>query len=65
MSAINDEIGDLARDAEASLVKVIKDSAGDPEWAHAAADDILCEVLRRLGYNKLIDLYEDVEKWYA
>jgi predicted RNA-binding Zn-ribbon protein involved in translation (DUF1610 family) len=37
----------------------------DMEDAHCKADDILCELLRELGYGKLIDTYEKVPKWYA
>lgn len=40
-------------------------NGGDIEAGHAAADDILVRELRRLGYNTLCDLYEQVEKWYA
>ena len=38
---------------------------GDIEAAHSDADDILCEVLKDLGYEDLITLYHDVRKWYA
>ena len=37
----------------------------DVEEAHGKADDILCEALRQLGYNELVDLYEKVDKWYS
>jgi hypothetical protein len=40
-------------------------NSGDTEHAHSEADKILCEVLRELGYNDLIDAYEQVDKWYA
>ena len=38
---------------------------GDIEAAHSDADEILCEVLKDLGYEDLITLYHDVRKWYA
>ena len=41
------------------------DSPGDAEDWHDEADRILCEQLRRLGAHELVDLYEEVEKWYA
>ena len=37
----------------------------DIEKAHGKADDILCEALKQLGYNELVELYEKVEKWYS
>ena len=36
----------------------------DIERSHANADDILCRLLRELGYDKLIDLYESIDKLY-
>ena len=35
------------------------------EKGHKWADDILCSVLRSLGYNDLVDIYDDVSKWYC
>jgi hypothetical protein len=37
----------------------------DYEIAHIEADDILCNVLKKLGYEELVDVYEQVGKWYA
>lgn len=37
----------------------------DPETAHEAADTVLCDLLRALGYGDVVDAYLDVEKWYA
>lgn len=37
----------------------------DCEVAHHIADDILCDVLIELGYEKLVDLFYKVDKWYA
>lgn len=39
-------------------------NSSDPEDAHGKADDILCEALKCFGYNELVELYEQVEKWY-
>lgn len=38
---------------------------GDTEAFHAAADDLLCKVLRQLGYKEGIEVYKETEKWYA
>ena len=37
----------------------------DIEIAHMQADEILCELLRDLGYIDVVDAWEAVEKWYA
>jgi len=36
----------------------------DQEKAHIDADDILCEILIKLGYSDLVDLYNRIEKYY-
>lgn len=40
-------------------------SNGDTEIAHSRADYILCELLKTLGYDELVKLYDEVPKWYA
>lgn len=35
------------------------------EWAHQAADDLMCELLRSLGYEEGVKVFEEMEKWYA
>jgi len=37
----------------------------DSEDAHGKADDILCEALKMFGCNELVELYEQIEKWYS
>ena len=37
----------------------------DEEQGHKWADNILCSLLRSLGYNDLVDIYDDVAKWYC
>ena len=37
----------------------------DTECAHADADDLLCELLTKLGYKDLVEKYHEVHKWYA
>lgn len=38
---------------------------GDPEAAHSKADDVLCNLLKELGFNDVVTEYAKVEKWYA
>ena len=35
------------------------------ETNHADADEILCELLKELGYSEIVQLYESIEKIYA
>lgn len=39
-------------------------NSDDPAVAHREADEVLCELLRTLGYADVVDAYEDVRKWY-
>lgn len=38
---------------------------GDAEIAHVQADDILCALLRFLGYDDVVEAWQKVDKWYA
>lgn len=38
---------------------------GDVERSHRGADFVLKEFLRELGYDELVEAYEDIPKWYA
>ena len=37
----------------------------DTEMAHAAMDDLMCLLLRELGYGAAVDVFENANKWYA
>jgi hypothetical protein len=37
----------------------------DVECGHSDMDDLMCEVLRSLGYGEGVDIFEKAEKWYA
>lgn len=41
------------------------DERGDIEMQHAAADEVLCTLLRALGYGRVVDAWDKVPKWYA
>ena len=38
---------------------------GDEESDHGNADDLLCELLRSLGYSEGVEEFEKMKKWYA
>ena len=54
-------------DPRGSALKLLKEIQGDwdTEIAHSDADDVLCEMLKALGYSDVVDEYEKVNKWYA
>ena len=37
----------------------------DKEDRHREMDRLMCEVLRSLGYDDGIDIFESTDKWYA
>ena len=47
-----------------AALRKLKEST-DAEEAHIEADDILCEVLSHLGYDEVVDAYNDIEQWYS
>lgn len=50
-----------------SIVDNNLDSDGiyDCELGHLAMDNLMCDVLRRLGYGDGVDIFEDSGKYYA
>lgn len=37
----------------------------DYEISHSNADALMCEVLRQLGYEKGVEIFNNMGKWYA
>ncbi len=37
----------------------------DYECSHGRADDILCELLKDLGYGEVVELYDSFTRWYG
>jgi len=38
---------------------------GDPEAAHKEMDKLMCIVLRQLGYENGVEVFERQDKWYS
>lgn len=53
----------IIKEAIEEMKKLVNNA--DYEIAHIEADGILCDVLTKLGYKELVDVYEQVGKWYA
>lgn len=57
----------LSDEARTEFIKQLQDwqGEGDYETAHSEADDILCDVLKLLGYEDIVEAWDKVGKWYA
>lgn len=44
---------------------ILEVESSDTESAHSNADDLLCELLIKLGFKEVVDIYEQVGKWYS
>ena len=44
---------------------VCYDRIYDEEDQHIDADELMCNVLRSLGYGDGVDIFDDMHKWYA
>jgi hypothetical protein len=56
--------GMMSREEAIEKLKALQ-GGGDIEAEHLDADDVLCELLRSLGYADVVDEWVKVEKWYA
>lgn len=37
----------------------------DIEMRHVEMDNLMCEILKEMGFNELVDIFNETEKWYA
>lgn len=47
------------------MLQLTRDNEPDYERAHSDADDLLCELLRKLGFDSVVNAFDEVGKWYA
>lgn len=50
---------------EEAIEKLNQCHTHDKEADHSNADDILCELLKSLGYEDVVKAWDAVDKWYA
>lgn len=57
----------IGKQIHPSYLERLKDleASGDPEYAHGKADDILCGILKDLGFEEIVEAYDKVPKWCA
>ena len=54
----------MSREEALARLKELQ-SIRDIEMAHAYADDVICDLLKSLGYEDVIIEYDKVDKWFA
>lgn len=37
----------------------------DEEMSHIKMDDLMCDVLKFLGYEKGVEIFDSTDKWYS
>lgn len=52
-------------DREEALAKLAECRRYDTEGGHSVADEVLCDLLRSLGYDDVVDAWDRLPKWYA
>lgn len=53
------------RDRMQDIVNLQERDPSDEETLHINADRLLCDMLRKLGYGDVVDLYDKIHKYYA
>lgn len=48
-----------------SMWRIRIDPHGTPEDKHIEADDLMCELLTKLGYGNGVEEFEKMERWYS
>jgi hypothetical protein len=43
----------------------VVETLGDEEVAHCLADELLCNLLKELGYEDIVESFNKIDKWYA
>ena len=51
--------------AETLMERLMQDFSHDTEQFHRLSDILFCHILRDMGYEKAVDIFERHEKWYA
>ena len=60
-----EEIADKYKRRLLDVIEKLKRREYDEEFAHRDADDIICELLKELGFGDVVEVYDKIPKWYA
>ena len=50
---------------ERCMAEISEWNKHDEEQSHCAADDLMCEVLRQLGYSAGVTIFKNMKLWYS
>jgi len=53
------------RDFAEAMLAIVREHSGDSEAQHGWADELMETLLRSLGYEEEITIFEGMRKWYA
>lgn len=59
------EQNELLEEYKAKMQDTLDHFDGNEEDGHIEADELLCELLIRLGFEEVIDIYNQMDKWYS
>lgn len=54
-----------AQRLRAEAIARLQELPGDPEYDHAEADRVLCQLLLAIGFDDVVEAWRKVPKWYA
>lgn len=54
----------MTREEAINILKGLEDS-GDTQVSHEQADDVLCSLLKALGFYDVVMVYRALDKWYS
>lgn len=64
-SVTKEEIEDLKKEYLKKMIEKQKRYDYDGEIRHIEEDNILCEILAKLGFKDIVEQYRKTSKWYA
>lgn len=70
IAKLEDEMNKIKENRENYIENCLKrlkilQNKKDLEEAHLEADEILTDILTRLGHTEIVEAYEQIGKWYA
>lgn len=61
---MHNNAGILTKEQAIATLQMLQQSH-DTEMAHIDADDVLCKLLKSLGYEDVVSEYQKINKWFA
>ena len=58
-------LGITAAEFERRMKEIDENTRAGEEDCHRAADRLMCDALRSLGYDAGVEIFEKMGKWYA